>query len=68
MHGDLEDEAVLKALDLESVEDGGEIIGVELNLWAANGTSVSGRESHGITTVSWGARGGGRGERSGGTG
>jgi hypothetical protein len=41
VHGDLEDEAVLKALDLESVEDGGEIIGVELDLWAAHKASVS---------------------------
>lgn len=32
MHGDLENETVLKALDLESVENRGKVIGIELDL------------------------------------
>ena len=35
VHRDLEDEAVLEALDLERVEDGGEVIRVELDLHVA---------------------------------
>jgi hypothetical protein len=32
VHRDLKNETVLEALDLESVEDGREIIGIELDL------------------------------------
>lgn len=32
VHGDLEDEAVLEALNLESVEDRGKVVGLELDL------------------------------------
>jgi hypothetical protein len=34
VHGDLKDETVLESLNLEGVEDGGKIIGIELDLWA----------------------------------
>lgn len=43
MHRDLKDEAVLEALDLEGVEDGREVLGVELDLHG------------GVATATWSA-------------